>query len=150
MANKVKQKVVILSNLLETPQIKKTFQYLDENIPYSSKNSYMEVFENIIGLLLYESGLLSRRAISGRKIEQIASRNAPSPSWTLSEDTVEELISEAVDLLVESSDKMDKHLSKVLSHYLAEINENETIYNGFRLMYGYPNESSMSIILEYV
>lgn len=145
----MKQKVVILSNLLEKPQIKKTFRFLDENILYSSKSSYMEVFENILALLLYESGLLSRRAISGRKIEQIASRNAPDPSYSLSEETIDEIVSEAIDLLVESSDTMDKYLSKMLSDYLSGINDENTVYDRFRLLYENPNEHSMMIVLEY-
>lgn len=141
-----KRQVIVMPNMVNDAGVVRIFKLLEENVP-NAKQMNSEMFESIIALVFYEASLLKYKVLLDRRVEQIATKHAPYPQHHLTEDDVEELIEDSIELMTESCMQLDSKLSRKITRVLRELDFTERQYDRIDIHYGTPSTGSLTIVL---
>lgn len=141
-----KRQVIVMPNMINDAGVVRVFKTLEDNLP-NAKQMNCEIFESLISLVFYEASLLKYKVLLDRRVEQIASKHAPYPCHSLSEDDVEGIIEDSIDLLTESCMQLDARLSRKITRVLRELDITQRSYDRLDVHYGVPLSNSLTIVL---
>lgn len=141
-----KRQVIVMPNMINDVGVVRIFKSLEENLP-NAKQMSNEIFESLISLVFYEASLLKYKVLMDRRVEQIATKHAPYPQYHLTEDDVEGLIEDSIELMTESCMQLDTRLSRKISRTLRELDFTQNQYERIDIHYGVPSVDSLTIVL---